>query len=149
MKRVLLLAGTALLIGFSPAMAAKVGGGGGGGGGGGASFSHSSGGGGGLSGSAMSHAAPSGGVSGNFSARSNAGTFSGNNMSGPAHMGGMDHDRGHGHDHDGRFRGNFAFGFYPGYDYNAYDYDYDPGCYQLRQVHTRYGWRWRQIWVCD
>jgi hypothetical protein len=63
-------------------------------------------------------------------------------------MGGM--DRGRDHDHDGRFRGpNFAFGFYPGYDYNSYDYDYDPGCYQPRQVHTRYGWRWLQVWVCN
>jgi hypothetical protein len=105
----------------------------------------------------MSHAAPGGGMSGNFSAHSNAGTFSGgNNMSGPVsrgemHMGGMDHDHGR-HDHDGRFRGpNFAFGFYPGYDYgyNSYYDDYDPGCYQLRQVHTRYGWRLRQVWVCD
>jgi hypothetical protein len=62
----------------------------------------------------------------------------------------MDHDRG-GRDHDGRFRGrNFAFGFLPGYDY-GYDYDdgYDPGCYQLQQVHTRYGWHWRRVWVCS
>ena len=68
----------------------------------------------------------SGGVSGNFAAHSNGGTFNGNtfsrsNMSGPVNgnMSGsrmgrmdMDHDRGRDHDHDGRFRGrNFAFGF--------------------------------------
>jgi hypothetical protein len=65
---------------------------------------------------------------------------------GDARMGRMDRGRGH----DGRFRGpNFAFGVYPGYDYNSYDYDYDPGCYQPRQVYTRYGWRWRQVWVCN
>jgi hypothetical protein len=63
-----------------------------------------------------------------------------------SHMGRMDHD--HHHDHDGRFRGpGFAFGFYPGYDY--YAYDDDAGCYQLRHVPTRYGWRWLRVWVCD
>ena len=165
MNRVILSAGAALLIGFatitSPAMAEKGGGGGrggGGGGGGGASISHSGGGGGGggagishsaggggSGGSVMSHAAPSGGVGGNFSARGNAGTFSGNNS---MRMGGMDHGRGR--DHDGRFRGpNFALGFYPGYDYNSYDYEYDPDCYQVRKVHTRYGWRLQQVWVCN
>jgi hypothetical protein len=65
-------------------------------------------------------------------------------------MGRMDHDRG---DHDGRSRGsNFAFGFYPSYGYSDYsynDYGYDPGCYQMRQVHTRHGWHWRQVWVCN
>jgi hypothetical protein len=58
---------------------------------------------------------------------------------------GRDRDR----DHDRGFR-TFAFGF-PGY-YNDYDYDYgyyDNGCYQLRQVRTAYGWRWRRVWVCD
>jgi hypothetical protein len=88
----------------------------------------------------------------------NAGAFNGgrafnggNNMSfrGESRMGRMDHDR----DHDGRFRGfrgfrgpSFAFG-YPGYDY--YASDYDDGCYQLREVPTRYGWRWLRVWVCD
>jgi hypothetical protein len=122
-----------------------------GGGGGGAAFSRGGGGGSGGApgGFSVSHAAPSGSTGGNFGAA----TVGGNsNMTGTmagrgdARMGRMDHDRGH----DGRFRGpNFAFGVYPGYDYNSYDYDYDPGCYQPRQVHTRYGWRWRQVWVCN
>ncbi len=60
-------------------------------------------------------------------------------------MGGMDHDHGD-RDHDGR---GFAFGFYPGYDYGYYDYGYDDGCYQARRVLTRYGWRWRRVWVCN
>jgi hypothetical protein len=102
----------------------------------------------------MSHG--NGGVSSNFAAHGNTGTFTGgNNMNAPANTGGtrmgrIDHD--HDHDHDGRFRfrgRNFAFGFYPGYNYSYSDYDYDPGCYQLRQVHTRYGWRWQQVWVCS
>ena len=45
----------------------------------------------------------------------------------------------------------FGFG-YPDYspDYYAnYDYGYDPSCYQVQQVRTRYGWRWRRVWVCD
>jgi hypothetical protein len=38
------------------------------------------------------------------------------------------------------------FGAYDGY-YNDYAYGYDD-CYQLRRVHTRYGWRLRRIDVC-
>lgn len=63
----------------------------------------------------------------------------------------------------GHFRGNFvhrrhhfrhfapfAIGFgvpylYDDYYYSNYPYD---DCYRLRRVHTRYGWRWRQIYVC-
>jgi hypothetical protein len=108
----------------------------------------------------MSHGGPSGGFS--AAARGNAGAFNGgnagafnggNSFRGDSRMGRMEH--GHDRDHDrdgGRFRGSgFAFGFYPGYNYD-YDYDYynsDYGCYQLRQVPTRYGWRWQRVWVCD
>jgi hypothetical protein len=63
----------------------------------------------------------------------------------------------HGHfGHHGRFRhfAPFAVGFGAPYLYNDYDDGYyaggyDDSCYQLRQVHTRYGWRWRQIDVCS
>lgn len=56
-------------------------------------------------------------------------------------------------DHDGRHhhhRRGFAFGVVPFYGdyYNDYAYDYNDDCYQLRRVHTRYGWRWRRIDVC-
>jgi hypothetical protein len=171
MKSVLLSTGAALFIGLatitSATSAEKSGGGGGGGagfsrggggggggpfpgggGGGGASFSRSAGSTGGSAGGfSMSHEGPSSAaVRGG-----NAGAFNGgNSMSfrGDARMGRMDHDRGHDHDRDGRFRGpRFAFGFNPGYDY--YANDYDDGCYRLREERTRYGWRWRRIWVCD
>jgi hypothetical protein len=62
----------------------------------------------------------------------------------------MDRDHDHDRDHDrGRrfFGPGFAFGSYPGYDY--YAYDYDDSCYQWQQVHTRYGWRWARLWVCE
>ncbi len=61
-------------------------------------------------------------------------------------MGGMDHDHDRGRDRDGR---GFGFGIYPGYDYGYYDYGYNDGCYQVRRVLTRYGWRLRRVWVCD
>ena len=45
------------------------------------------------------------------------------------------------------FPAPFAFGFgSPGYDYDYYYYD--DSCYQLGRVPTRYGWRWRRVWVC-
>jgi hypothetical protein len=105
---------------------------------------------------------------GNFSA-GNAGGFAGppggNRMSAQGFGGRMDRDhmdhdhmdRGRG-DHDrgdrDHGRGRFAFGFgYPDYSSDYYysdsDYGYDPSCYQDQQVRTRYGWRWRRIWVCD
>jgi hypothetical protein len=104
----------------------------------------------------------SAGPSGNFSARAPAGNapgFSASNGGGRMSAEGFDRggrgfdrdrmgrDRGD-RDHDrGRFR-SFAFGF-PGY-YSDYDYDYnDYSCFQVRQVPTRYGWRWRRVWVCD
>lgn len=92
-------------------------------------------------------AAPRGNA-GNFNGGNGSISFRGNSRTGRMDMGRMDHDRGHDHDHDGQFRGpGFAFGFYPGYDYDAYDYD--NSCYRMRQVHTRYGWRWLRVWVCD
>lgn len=59
------------------------------------------------------------------------------------------------HGHHGRFRffAPFAVGFGVPYFYNDY-YDgyyasgYDDSCYQWSRVHTRYGWRWRQVDVC-
>jgi hypothetical protein len=90
-----------------------------------------------------------GGPSGNLALRSGgAGTFNGGNNMTYSRMGRMDHD--HDHDRDGRFRGrHFAFGFgFPDY-YNYYDDDDYLACYRWTEVHTRYGWRWRRIWVCD
>jgi hypothetical protein len=166
MKHVLVTTGAALLIGFASvtsAMSAGKGDSGGrgssGGNGGGSAMAHSGGGNGG--GSAMAHSSGGGGAisrsggggTGVSTPRAASGsTFTGgNNMSGQGNMrtGRMDGDRG------GRPRGsNFAFGFYPGYDsgYNDYsysDYGYDPGCYQMRRLHTRSGWRWQQVWVCN
>lgn len=63
----------------------------------------------------------------------------------------------HGHyGHHGRFRhfAPFAVGFGAPYFYDDY-YDgyyaggYDDSCYQVRRVHTRYGWLWRQVDVCS
>ena len=61
------------------------------------------------------------------------------------------------HFHDGRFfhhrhfRNFFAVGFgapyyYDDYYYAGYPYD---NCYQTMRVPTRYGWRWRQVYVCS
>jgi hypothetical protein len=165
MKSALLSTGAALLIGLATvtsAMAQRHEGGGGGGGGaisrggggpvGGAG--PSSGGGG-----AMLRGGPSGPSGPAFSTRGgNPGTFNSGNAGafngGNARMGRMDrdhdHDRGRDHDRDrdGRFFGpGFAFGYNPGYDY--YANDYDDSCYQWQQVHTRYGWRWARLWVCE
>lgn len=44
------------------------------------------------------------------------------------------------------------YGYYGGYGYPYYAYDDygDGGCYIARQrVHTRYGWRLRNVQVCD
>jgi hypothetical protein len=168
MNGVLISTGTALFIGLATitsAVSAEKGGGGGGGGGfshgggggGGAGFSHGGGGsGGGVAGSMArggSFSASGGGFSAaarGGSVNGNAGNFNGGNtmsFRGDSRMGRMEQDHDRGRDH-GRFRGpGFAFGYYPGYDYNTYDYN--DGCYQLREVPTRYGWRWRRVWVCD
>jgi hypothetical protein len=60
--------------------------------------------------------------------------------------------RGHFH-HPRHFRNfvPFAVGFgvpyyYDNYYYAGYPYD---DCYQTMQVPTRYGWRWRQVYVCS
>lgn len=59
----------------------------------------------------------------------------------------FDHDGRH-HHHGRSFAfGVVPFGYYDDY-YNDYAYDYNDDCYQLRRVHTRYGWRWRRIDVC-
>jgi hypothetical protein len=60
--------------------------------------------------------------------------------------------------HGGHFRHHrhfrnfapFAVGFgvpyyYDNYYYAGYPYD---DCYQTMRVPTRYGWRWRQVYVC-
>jgi hypothetical protein len=107
----------------------------------------------------VSRGGPSGPSGGAPALRGNPGAFNGGNAGpftggrGDTRMGRMDrdHDRGD-HDRD-RFRGRgFAFGFYPGYDYYNYDYynyGYDDSCYQWEQVHTRRGWHWARVWVCD
>jgi hypothetical protein len=52
----------------------------------------------------------------------------------------------------------FAFGigapyyYYDDYGYGYYDdaYPYDDSsCYEVRRVHTRNGWRYRQVYVCN
>ncbi len=118
------------------------------------------------SGGAMS--APSGNFgaagSGNFAAGNSGPTFTGrsNTMTAmPNHFAanpnvGQNHAwNGYGHyDHrhyDRRHHG-FGFGFgglyaYGGPDY--YDYYAGDSCYQWRRVWTPFGWRWRDIWICD
>lgn len=155
MKSILSSTGAALLIGLATvtsAVSAEKGGVGvSHGAGGGAAMSRSAGGGG---GGAMPHGAMGAGNSAGAARGGNASAFNGgNNMSprGDSRMGRMDQDRGHerGRDHDRGFRGpGFAFGYYPDYGYDD-DYSYDAGCYQPRQVHTRHGWRWRRVWVCN
>jgi hypothetical protein len=56
---------------------------------------------------------------------------------GGPHFGGGFHGRG--------FGPGFAFGF--GGPYYDYGYD-DGGCYVVRRVPTRFGWRLRRVWVC-
>jgi hypothetical protein len=66
-------------------------------------------------------------------------------------------DDGH-HRFSGRFRDRDRFfggtyGYYPydDYGYSPYDdYGYaDNGaCWQYQHVHTKAGWRWRQVWAC-
>ncbi len=70
--------------------------------------------------------------------------WNGRNSSGRQWSGG-NYDR-HGSHHRHR-HGNVAFGFYDGGYYN--DYAYDADCYRLHRVHTRSGWHWRRIYVCD
>jgi hypothetical protein len=65
----------------------------------------------------------------------------------------------HGGFRGGGFRGGGfgGFGLYGPYAYGGYGYPYsyggyydDGGCYLIRQrVMTRYGWRLRQVQVCD
>jgi hypothetical protein len=43
----------------------------------------------------------------------------------------------------------FGFGFWPGYYDDYYAASYYDDCYQLRRVHTRYGWRRVRVNVCD
>jgi hypothetical protein len=43
--------------------------------------------------------------------------------------------------------GYYGAGYY-GAGYYGYGYPYYGGCYRRVQVHTRYGWRWRRVWVC-
>jgi hypothetical protein len=86
------------------------------------------------------------------SASASASAFSGNRSFSGGNFNRHHGDFRHHHHH----RGNFAFaavpfGFYDDGYYNDYAYDYDDydGCYQLRRVHTRYGWRLRRIDVCN
>ncbi len=56
-----------------------------------------------------------------------------------------DHHHGHHHRHHGHgfafFGGFYDDGYYP-------DYYYDD-CYQWHRIHTRHGWRWRRVYVCN
>ena len=122
---------------------------------------HSSGGGGGGGGVMHSSGAPS------FSGASFSGVKSGGPGPGPGPGAGMrqmsmtrmgdhdrfDHDRfdrdhfdrDHDRDRDRRFR----FRFFPTFAFNTY-YDYpDYNCWDLRRVHTPFGWRWHRVWVCS
>jgi hypothetical protein len=92
--------------------------------------------------SGPSGAAPS--VQSNGTVQSNR---SAGSPGGDRRVSGGNFDRGNFHHH--RHHRNFAFGFYDGGYYNDYAYDYEADCYRLRHVHTRAGWRWRRIYVCD
>jgi len=67
------------------------------------------------------------------------------------HIAGLHHGpffhHGHFFHHRHHFR-RFAIGFSGPDSYYDYPYYYDD-CYQLRQVPTRYGWRWVRVNVCD
>ena len=61
--------------------------------------------------------------------------------------GGGGHWHGGGGRWHGGYRGWYGPGFYglytaPYYAYNNY------GCWRTVRVGTRYGWRWRRVWVC-
>jgi hypothetical protein len=127
--------------------AAQKGGGGGGGRGGGTVM----GGGGGKGGGAAPSIAPSPQMSGSVSSysggqRYTGGSWSGGQkFSGGSWKGGGHHHHGHGHHKKGFAVVGVPFGFYGDYAYYPNDY----GCYQVRRVHTRHGWQWRQVYVCD
>jgi hypothetical protein len=59
------------------------------------------------------------------------------------------------HRHGFRRFAPFAVGlgwpYYNEYYYDGYydNYPYDEGCYDLRRVPTRYGWRWQRVYVCS
>jgi hypothetical protein len=140
------------------------GGGGGGGGGGGAAMGGGGHGGAGSAGPSMG-AGPAmhGSVSGPSSPSSGHRSFGGNTFApfgqptnrssgtysrGQKYSGNWKHDGDHRGHHHRHHRNGFAFfggvydgGYYP--DYSYYD------CYDWRRVHTRHGWRWRRVYVCD
>ena len=170
MRKMLMVTAAALALGATGAIAAPHGGPGGGG--------HAAAiGGGGMHGSmggGMAHGPMGGGMAspnmhanvggaGNFAAHGNfaaRGNVAPNFAAAPNHMTpgrgnrfafrgdrDHDHDRWHGGGYWGGYGGLYAFG---GPDYDD-DYDYYGGdnCYQQRWVPTPYGWRWRDVWVCD
>lgn len=165
MRRMLMITVAALALGTTGALAAQHGMGGRGGGPaaiGGGGMAHRPMGGGMV---APNSAAPNAGanvhanVGGNVAAQANL-TRRGNmtsfanapnqmTMHGDryAYRGDHDHDRWHGHGHWGGYGGLYAFGG-PDYDYDDEYYD-NSTCYRPRWVPTPYGWRWRDVWVCD
>ncbi len=85
-----------------------------------------------------------------FTARSNTMTAMPKRFAANPNVGQNHAWNGHGH-FDHRHHG-FGFGFgglyaYGGPDY--YDYYAGDSCDQWRRVWTPFGWRWRDIWVCD
>jgi hypothetical protein len=78
--------------------------------------------------------------------RHTGGSWSGGRkFSGGSRKGGGHHHHGHGHHKKGFAVVGVPFGFYDDYAYYPNDY----GCYQVRRVHTRHGWQWRRVYVCD
>jgi hypothetical protein len=134
--------------------AVQMGAGGGGGGGmaaargsGGASFSAARGSGGSFaaqrSGSS-NVAVRSGGSSERFATRSGGDRFA---------AGSSNWKGGHKQGRHHRFRPGAGVAFdFAGpayYDYATPYYDEEEGCYQIRHVHTQWGWVDRRVWVCD
>lgn len=158
-KSIIALAAVAAIGAFSPSLALARGGGGGGHGGFGGGGFHGGGfGGGGFHGGGFGGGGFRGGGfagmngfrSGGFGARSFAmapGTrFAAVQGHGVGHFG---HRRGF--RHFGRsfigFGGPYDDDYY--YDDYADAYPYGGSCYEVQHVHTRRGWRWRQVDVCS
>lgn len=150
------IATVAAIAAYSPLDAFARGGGGGGHGGGGhggGGFHSGGGGGGGFRGGGFSGGGFRGG---SFAAIPGGGMRMGGGFSG-ARVAAMPGARfagvtsagfrgGHFHHRHHHFRKFIAVGFGAPYYYASYPYD---DCYKILRVPTRYGWRWRQVYVCS